>query len=59
MSREKLPDESRMSAAVLRLLSAEAEGQPEKLTELVKRLVLQTIDEVRECHDEGATERSG
>ncbi len=63
MSRENPPEgpwdehPERMSEAELKILVAEAKGQPEKITVLVRRMVLQTIDEVRECLDEGATEK--
>ncbi len=63
MSREKPPEgprdehPERMSADELKILVAAAKGQPEKITALVRRMVLQTIDEVRECLDEGATEK--
>ena len=52
MSREEPPEGTReehperMSADELKVLVAEAKGQPEKITALVRRMVLQTIDEV-------------
>ncbi len=63
MNRGKPPEEprdehpERMSAAELKVLVAAAKGQPERITALVRRMVLQTIDEVRECLDEGAREK--
>ena len=63
MSRDKPPEgprdehPERMSADELKVLVAAAKGHPEKITALVRRMVLQAVDEVRECPDEGAREK--
>ena len=63
MSRKKepegpgpVPDQEQVERITLeqfKILAAKAEGNPKKVTALVKRLVLQTIDEVRETIAEG------
>ncbi len=58
MTRKKKPERpappsaeqvDRITLEQFKVLTAEAEGQPEKISALVKRLVLQTIAEVREA----------
>lgn len=64
MSREEPPgpaetpgdqDTGSLNAEELEKLTAEADDRPEEVTALVKKLVLETIDEVRRTIREGGT----